>query len=118
MRYELEDQLKKDFPKLFEGPMYLEICDGWYNILRDLCEELARTPHPPRFTPIKEKFGVMRVYVDRYDDHIYAAINKADHKSATVCEMCGNAGEIRNTSWVKVLCDVCLPMYENGHRWF
>lgn len=43
-------------------------------------------------TQIKEKFGMVRVYVEGGDDEIEHPIDAAEAESAMICEVCGPRG--------------------------
>jgi len=60
----------------------------------------------PIIQQVKEKFGTLRFYVDGGTDECYDYIRMAEAMSAHTCEECGNKGESRTGSWIKVLCDV------------
>lgn len=86
-------------------------CDaGWLPIVAKLCtdiqnhivsEGLCQT----RAVQIKEKFGALRFYVDVSNDHIEDLIDLAEHASASICEVCGEAGKRENSYWIKTLCE-------------
>lgn len=82
------------------------------------------------FSQIKEKFGTLRVYYNfdiGYKDsdvedldpedlknneikilgYIDGAIQLAECMSAVTCERCGVAGKLRQSGWVKCLCNTC-----------
>lgn len=59
----------------------------------------------PRFIQIKEKFGVLRVYLDHADERIVALTDTAETLSKTTCEECGAPGQLRSGGWLKTLCD-------------
>jgi len=54
---------------------------------------------------IKEKYGQLRFYVHCADDSLYAAIDDAEQLSYTICEECGEPGELRTDGWWRTLCD-------------
>jgi hypothetical protein len=58
-----------------------------------------------QITQIKEKFGGLRFYVASASDSLYAAIDDAEELSYTICEECGEPGEIRREGWWRTLCD-------------
>lgn len=109
--------------------------NGWYNILGVLCEKISyrvdrarmymryeieknntdlskfeleveqAIEELPTIVQVKEKFGTLRFYVDNASDEIRNYISFAESLSAHTCEICGSPGTIRNTGWIKVLCD-------------
>ena len=118
MRPELEDALIKDFPKLFidtdksmyESCMYwgCAINDGWEKILRKVCGKLdALGEEGLQFEQIKEKWGLLRIYVNFYTDEVDEILHAAEKESGTVCESCGEPGTFRNSGWYRTFCDTC-----------
>lgn len=61
----------------------------------------------PRAVQVKEKFGGLRFYMSLTNDKISELIREAEKKSVTICEECGESGQIRNGSWIRCLCDSC-----------
>ena len=58
-------------------------------------------------TIVKEKFGLLRIYVYDGDEHISDALEALEALSAYVCENCGKPGHPRGGGWIKTLCDEC-----------
>ena len=76
--------------------------------------DMIRTDQQDEFDPrkysasqVKEKFGVLRFYMNRYNDEINVAIADAEAKTETTCESCGGVGSMREDGWIRVLCDPC-----------
>jgi hypothetical protein len=126
MSPDLERKLVKDFPKLFgdvdKSVSQTLICfgcecnDGWFNILYELCVELADMAKKEgqaredvlRFSQIKEKFGELCIYTRGATDEMQDLISKAEYASAKICEECGKEGSIDDSQyWVKTLCQDC-----------
>jgi len=121
MKQELELQLVKKYPKLFQdyhGDMRqtcmawgCEHGDGWYNLLDKLCEKLSKFDEIT-FAQIKEKFGLLSVYVhgctEENFDEVHNIIEEIELESEKVCENCGQPGELRKGSWLYTLCDKCF----------
>lgn len=125
MRLELEQKLMSEFTfmqarnmgteKLLDFPMPCSCGDGWFNLIYELCKdiqiELGKLPSA--FTngffvvQVKEKFGTLRFYVSYGNQKIFRLIEDAEAVSATVCEECGDIGELRGEYWVRTLCDKC-----------
>jgi len=122
MRKELEQKLVERWPRWFNTggdirhtamPHGFTNDDGWFDILWRLCEDLE--PLVAAFEQasgsqfevlqVKEKFGGLRVYVNDANDAIRLRIETAVHESFHTCELCGRAGELREDSWIKTLCD-------------
>lgn len=112
---------------------------GWRPLLQQLHDELVAAGISYKTLQVKEKWGVLRVYIsvegESYpvvdmtfpgvgtitsrgplDDEqptskwqqAQALVRKYENKSATVCEYCGDPGELRNSHyWMLTLCDAC-----------
>lgn len=122
MRQDLDDALVRDFPLLYASrndPMscmgYGFSCgDGWEPLIRRMSAtleaEIAKQPDPSlyRAEQVKEKFGLVRVYMSSSTPEMEAAIAAAELESSNACESCGKPGFMRNVGWWRhVSCDVC-----------
>lgn len=119
-RSESEAALVNDYPKLFAGvkkPMAtscmaygMEIGLGWHGLVRQMSEELKDLD--VQYAQVKEKFGVLRVYLDQGPDltsadydKAQAAVEKYEALSATTCETCGKPGSLVVVNgWSSTLC--------------
>lgn len=111
----LTDFLNETFPNLLKGRtgngIHFECDDGWFSLIYDLSykleKEIEKLPEDERpiATQIKEKFGTLRFYMSSETDEMSKLIEQAELKSATICEKCGDFGELRQDGWWKVLCD-------------
>lgn len=54
---------------------------------------------------VKEKFGGLRFYYRGGDDTVRGMVRMAESWASNTCEVCGESGTIRNTGWIKTLCD-------------
>lgn len=130
MSPKLQEKLFKAFPAYFarrhlskrESCMYFGVTcgDGWFDILRQMCEKLEEAKIDLEFEQIKEKFGILRVYTDPEpeplaDDIIMWATNL----SCKTCEECGKKGRLRTGGWLKMRCADChyaeLKRIKNGN---
>lgn len=113
MRKELEESLSKDYPTLSQDIIF-EVEDGWYEIIRDMFSEVDRLLNKKnsegnedhfRFSQIKEKWGLLRVYYYGYFDGIDEIISKYEKKSSSICEYCGSKGDrLKINGWYKTIC--------------
>lgn len=64
---------------------------GWFSIL----EKLGRAAEPTgvKAHTVKEKFGGLRVYTDRSNPVMEAAVREAEKESLRTCEQCGQPGK-------------------------
>ncbi|CAG9994356.1 unnamed protein product [Clonostachys byssicola] len=118
MRKELDTKLCTEFPELYANLRYKEFeCDdGWYDIIYRLSVSLASIvsnhddmqPEVYTAVQVKEKFGALVVYMDRYSDEIDEAIDKAREESLRTCETCGAEGKLLKDSCLwRTTCDGC-----------
>ena len=136
MKLELDEKLCKDFPILYRNrhaSMQIscmhwgfDIGDGWEPIIREASEKLekiaAAMPDDENrmiAAQVKEKFGVMRLYVDCYpaDETLYEEVKKivdeAEAKTEVTCETCGQEGSSReHHRWYVTLCESCFEGYK------
>jgi hypothetical protein len=120
MSPEISQSLYRDFPHLtvnegrdptttpeFDG---FAIADGWERLLRQLLAEIEheRLKIPPEqaakvmLTCVKEKWGLLRVYVAGANTAMQAACDRAEELSRSICELCGATGD---------------DVYPDGSRW-
>ena len=101
----------------------LEIGEGWITIVRRAGLEIEGELHKmvrngadinllPAIFQIKEKFGGLRFSLRRidraaYPDPIRQIVARVIREAETVCERCGQPGELRKGQWRSVLCIDC-----------
>jgi hypothetical protein len=122
MRKELEQGVIARWPAWFDVhrdvrrtlmPFGFQCEDGWFNLIRSLCEELEplvaeverTTKKQFKVIEVKQKFGSLRFYVDNANDAIRECIEVAQQQSSGICELCGRAGRLRQGDWLRVQCD-------------
>ena len=94
---------------LLEG-VGLECREGWFNIIRVLCEQLQdqtdnnKAPQV-RVLQVKEKYGALHFHADHYSRAQEAMVNFAEELSRCTCEVCGKNGSLRQLGWIQTLCD-------------
>ncbi len=122
MKAELQKELVEGFPQFFQDinlpPTQTCMCwgcecgDGWFGILKKLCEDIA-TSDPPegfKFSQVKEKFGGLRVYTFGGTEQISQLIHGAQKESYKTCEECGGKEDVLSDwicGWVRTLCKSC-----------
>jgi hypothetical protein len=90
----------------------LQIKDGWLDLIDRCAAEICEIDKSGkiRFSQIKEKFGGLRFYTDNSlaDMELWLkvreVISKYEKESYSICEICGNPGEVRNTRKPTVTC--------------
>lgn len=119
MRKDLQDKLHRDFPQLFKG-LYCSCGDGWFNLIYMTCQKLVQAGISKdfKFTQIKEKFGILRIYTNNYSNpEINTIIHDAEHESHYICEWCGSRENItQDGGWIKTLCQQCHERRREGWR--
>lgn len=80
------------------------IGEGWHSLIDEIYDRL---PDEAIVNTVKEKFGGLRVYVDRIDNETQQFVDSIEDKSYTICEMCGKPGKSRSGGWILTLCDQC-----------
>ena len=139
MTKEKQESLHKEFPEICHETG-LAVGDGWFTILWALCacirnhiinkrrrsvykdegKEEAIKQHPyPEFGQVKEKFGELRVYMDKTNDYVDGLVDMAETMSSEICEQCGCPGKCTSEfGWVKTMCEVCKEdRRKNGPKW-
>lgn len=128
MKQELDDYLCTTYPKMFiERNMDMKdtcMCwgfacgDGWFNILRVLCQNIQshidwqnkdgeKVPQVV-VEQVKEKFGSLRFYYRGGDDTISGMVRMAESMAALTCESCGAPSNIsREGGWMSSICPSC-----------
>ncbi len=103
------EALQQQYPRYFKNLAYgLECDDGWLPIIADLFADISRLEQqisePVEVLQIKEKLGVLRVYVAPSEPY-QQLVQAAQHMSETTCEVCGAAGLLHGgRGLVKTLC--------------
>lgn len=99
--------------------MQLAIGDGWYALYYKLCNEIQCIidlyEYDPRdfyFRTVKEKFGLLRVYMSAHTYEIDKACHRAVEESGRTCERCGGVGKMSKQGWMSVMCDECRRLWE------
>jgi hypothetical protein len=127
MKKELDEALVRDFPLCFSdrhaGMRTTLMCwgfecgDGWEPSIRKTAAKLeslikAAIEKDPegyevgyyRTSQIKEKFGRGCWYLSGSTDEMYDLVRAWEKETATVCEQCGQPGELRGRDWLYTAC--------------
>lgn len=78
---------------------------GWKKLVEDLMDDLLKLGWNGVVIQCKEKFGGLRFYIGEGSTEIFQRIGEAEETSYTICEECGEPGELRGGGWVKTLCE-------------
>jgi hypothetical protein len=119
MNNELDKKLCDKYPEIFRDrhgdKMATAMCwgfecgDGWYDIIDTLCgciQSYTTANSKPQVvaSQVKEKYGTLRFYTQGHDDTVDGIIRVAEEWSSRTCEVCGQAGVLHGSNWVKTLC--------------
>ena len=90
---------------------FMDIDEGWYQLIHDLLEELIKTDWDKDIHLIKEKIGGLCFYIGGASENVHEIIRKYEHLSYKTCEVCGEKGELRKdcgwkgSRWYKTMCE-------------
>jgi len=123
MNQEHTTHLLTNYPKLYRQHSLpkeqscmcwlFECGDGWFDLLDELSAKLETLnltvlkDFPVEAEQVKEKYGTLRFYVNRYDYGVEELIDAACEKSEKTCETCGCPGRLRGENWFTTRCDQC-----------
>lgn len=98
-----------DGPLTIDNETYLifGIGFGWKPILEKLFEDLFAAGWDGELAQVKEKFGLLRVYLGEYKPGFTKIVDVAENESRRTCEKCGQPAEGPSRGggyWVKTLC--------------
>lgn len=81
--------------------------DGWFKIIWQLSLALESVDSEIVATQVKEKFGTLRFYTNKWNEDANEYIRLAEELSAITCEECGKKGKLSSQGWYKVRCAEC-----------
>jgi len=101
----LENGYYSDRPKITDSNFF-SVNNGWFELIKELIEDLIALGWDKQTCQVKEKFGGLRFYINAGSDEIFDRISKAERDSYDICEVCGEKGELRkDLGWYFTLCD-------------
>lgn len=86
----------------------IECDDGWVSLIGELIDKIHGIDPDVKFAQIKEKFGGLRVYINYSTEEVYNLIHEYEDKSYTICEVCGEPGQLckkKLGQWQKTVCE-------------
>lgn len=120
MKYERSEDLYRATPNFFCAykragktcPLSergFECGDGWYEILRGVSAKIEALDPSGKVwaVQVKQKFGVLEIYLSSGHPEIEALLRQVREVSASTCEVCGAPGKLHRGSWYHVACDRC-----------
>lgn len=115
-------RLVESYPDLFhpaDDPLTAEgwpaVDDGWRELLERACARIRKAVRADggqfRATQVKEKYGTLRFHWSgrlspEARDRVEEAIDLAEARSATTCEICGEPGRLFGGGWLATRCAV------------
>ncbi len=88
------------------NPFSFGVGEGWFELLKNLIDELISLGWDRHMIQSKEKFGGLNFYIKEPTTEMSAIILAYEQMSYSICEDCGEEGSRRNDGWIKTLCDV------------
>jgi len=115
LKHPMLEEVYKKFHEQIDWP-YVACERGWLNLIIE-CDQILFHEDPDyQVLQIKEKFGGLRYYFvasnPALTNQMYEKISHIEKKSYTICERCGNEGNLRrdtSTGRFKTMCTNCLP---------
>ena len=127
--------LKETFPTFYKDNFFFECGDGWTDLLFKLGAFVTNRTKNCMAVQIKEKFGLLRIYIDfdvnglgeclvepDIQDEIYNYIHELEIQSRDICEDCGtilnesNRVAKRNAYWLANICQNCSQIIKQQSR--
>lgn len=97
---------------------YGDVGDGWKKILADLHLRLLNVDSNYEVAQVKEKFGRLRVYLEKENQEIWQLIADAEDRSGKTCEVCGGNGYATSKgTWMLTRCRSHDPKREVEKPW-
>lgn len=92
-----------------------QIDDGWFGLLYELSEKIEKAAkheglHGDRWPDVQiveAKYASLRFKLRNETEQMHRLTFKYELKSTRICELCGQAGYIRQADWLYCLCDQC-----------
>jgi hypothetical protein len=105
----LESALRDRFPLILSPCRHVEVCDGWYGLIKRICLELEAHDNQVYILNIKEKFAGLDVFYSDYPDYVISINSEMCRAASNTCEMCGSTEDvtINQHGWRKATCPNC-----------
>ena len=72
----------------------LDLPTGWHSLFTQFVEDLLAADCSIAIVEAKEKFAILRVYLDRGSDPARRLVADVEAASARTCQQCGQQGEL------------------------
>lgn len=85
----------------------IECREGWKHLYQPIID--YANEHNIEISQVKEKFGLLTIYLEEYDDTVRQMIREAEKKSYNTCEICGKHIDkpISENYWIYAECEDC-----------
>jgi hypothetical protein len=82
--------------------------DGWKPLVEEIAKEINEHD-TATFAQVKEKFGLLRVYLHEGNKELRQKISKLESESGKICEECGSKEDVKTEGsyWIKTHCINC-----------
>ncbi len=88
------------------------IGNGWVPLAENLIIDLKSIGWDGNIGQIKEKFGVLRWYIEESTSAMYERIYEAEAESSKICEDCGAKGStVSCGGWIRTVCTICYDAH-------
>lgn len=99
-------RLIHEFTDLFSEAFDVSLPEGWYEITREACDAIVRVDPTARVAQLKEKFGGVRMYMNKSAHTTHTVIQELEIRSVRTCQKCGAEGKRTQKKWlVATLCE-------------
>jgi len=92
--------------------------EGWKSLVEEVAKELNEHDEAT-FAQVKEKFGLLRIYLNQGNKDLYLKISNLEKESSKICEECGSRENVKTEgrNWIKTYCDTCRDKINKDNRW-
>jgi hypothetical protein len=87
------------------NPSMFGVGEGWFQLLKNLIDELLSLGWDRTMIQSKEKFGGLNFYIKDPIPEMHDILLTYERLSYEICEVCGDNGYPRKLDWIKSLCD-------------
>ncbi|MFP4517361.1 MAG: hypothetical protein ACLFNV_11270 [Desulfovibrionales bacterium] len=100
-----------EFENMWEGKSYTSrlsgIRPGWHGLIRETLRRIRETDPDVRIERIEQRNGQLHIHLlAPQSAHVWDIAEEALARSSTICEICGQPGEVRHDyGWSHTLCD-------------
>lgn len=115
------NKIEYDDWKYSVGEGWIPLVNEAINLVNKFNEEHPNNEYPINIFDVKEKWGILQIDLDFYDENLHEQIIRICLRSRYICEECGTKENVTtesNFGWVKTLCKKCRNEYIEQHKKF